>query len=42
VQRLVDAGVKTPPVFFSANLDGGDALNKAAIAEYRDTIHYEF
>ncbi len=42
VQRLVDAGVANPPIFFSANLDGGDELNRSLIAEYRDAIHYEF
>jgi uncharacterized phosphosugar-binding protein len=39
VQRLVDAGV-TPPVFMSANLDGGDAFNARLLAENRHRIHY--
>lgn len=30
------------PVFYSANLDGGMAHNKEAIALYRDQIHYRF
>lgn len=42
VQRLVDAGIDRPPIFFSANLDGGDELNKTLIAEYQDAIHYDF
>jgi len=42
VQRLVEAGVKNPPIFFSANLDGGDDLNQKLVAEYQDAIHYDF
>lgn len=42
VQRLVDAGVEKPPIFYSANLDGGDELNEKLIAEYRAAIHYGF
>ena len=42
VQRLIDAGMEHPPVFYSANLDGGDELNQKLIAEYRDCIHYKF
>jgi len=30
-----------PPVFFSANLDGGDEHNKKILAEYKDIIHYQ-
>ena len=30
----------TPPVFMSANLDGGDAHNKRVMDEYRDQIRY--
>ena len=30
----------TPPVFMSANLDGGDAHNKRIMDEYRDQIRY--
>lgn len=40
VQKLVDAGMEHPPVFYSANLDGGDELNRKLFAEYRDCIHY--
>ena len=36
---ILDAG-KTPPVFMSGNLDGGDAHNKAVMAEYADSIFY--
>lgn len=42
VQKLVDAGMEHPPVFYSANLDGGDELNRSLIEEYRDSVHYRF
>lgn len=42
VQRLVDAGMAHPPVFYSANLDGGDELNRKLVDEYRESIRYEF
>lgn len=41
-RRLVACGVQSPPIFYSANLDGGDQLNKEIIAKYQDTIHYNF
>lgn len=31
---------EVPPVFVSANLDGGDEHNKAIFEKYRDQIHY--
>ncbi|WP_017470871.1 sugar isomerase domain-containing protein [Amphibacillus jilinensis] len=42
VKRLVEAGHEEPPIFYSANLDGGDQLNKALFKQYKDTIHYRF
>ncbi len=42
VQRLVDGGMETPPVFHSANLDGGDEINHRLYEEYRDSIRYSF
>jgi uncharacterized phosphosugar-binding protein len=42
VQILVDKGIKKPPIFYSANLDGGDELNKKLYEEYKETIHYQF
>jgi uncharacterized phosphosugar-binding protein len=39
VARLAQAGLQ-PPVFMSANLDGGDAYNARLLAENRDRIHY--
>jgi uncharacterized phosphosugar-binding protein len=39
VARLVQRGMK-PPVYMSANLDGGDAHNARLLAENRHRIHY--
>ena len=40
--NLVKKGLDTPPVFYSANIDGGDEKNKALYELYKDTIHYKF
>ena len=29
-----------PPVFHSANVDGGDEFNKTLFEKYKDQIHY--
>lgn len=42
VQRLVQNGLKRPPIFYSANQDGGDQLNKELYEEYRNVIHYKY
>ncbi|MBM7539902.1 sugar isomerase domain-containing protein [Amphibacillus cookii] len=42
VKKLVELGHTEPPIFYSANLDGGDQLNKALFQQYKDTIHYRF
>jgi uncharacterized phosphosugar-binding protein len=39
VRHLVDLGID-PPVFMSANLDGGDEYNARLLAENRERIHY--
>lgn len=39
VERLLADGV-TPPVFMSANLDGGDAHNRKIFDDYKDNIFY--
>jgi uncharacterized phosphosugar-binding protein len=39
VARLVKRGV-TPPVFMSANLDGGEEHNARLLAQNRHRIHY--
>ena len=36
---LLEKGIQ-PPVFMSGNIDGGDAHNKAVIAEHKDNIFY--
>ncbi len=41
-QELVNRGLKNPPIFYSANIDGGDELNKKIFDEYKDVIHYEY
>lgn len=40
--ELVRRGMRTPPVFYSANLDGGDEKNKMLYEQFKDTIHYKF
>jgi uncharacterized phosphosugar-binding protein len=42
VQRLVDDGLKEPPVFYSANMDGGDKLNHRLFEKYKTSIKYQF
>ena len=39
VEALIGEGI-VPPVFLSANLDGGDEHNKKIFAEYKDNIFY--
>ena len=38
---LMDKGVDVPPVFYSANMDGGDERNEVVREKYRKQIHYE-
>lgn len=40
VEKLLASGV-TPPVFMSANLDGGGEHNEKIFAEYKDNIFYQ-
>ena len=39
IMRLIAAGI-VPPVFMSANLDGGDEHNRKVLEEYGDLITY--
>ncbi|MDD5705551.1 MAG: SIS domain-containing protein [Kiritimatiellae bacterium] len=39
VSRLAASGIE-PPVYMSANLDGGDAYNARQLARCRDRVHY--
>lgn len=41
-QKLVDSGMKKPPIFYSANLDGGDALNKNCMKSIRKVFIINF
>lgn len=41
-QELVNQGMNPLPIFYSANIDGGDELNKEIFNEYKDAIHYTF
>lgn len=38
-RTLIKNGIM-PPVFHSANVDGGDAFNRAIFEKYKDFIHY--
>lgn len=40
VENLIECGI-VPPVFMSANLDGGDAHNERIFSEYKDNIFYQ-
>lgn len=40
--RLIADGMTHPPIFYSANLDGGQERNRELIAQYRDVIRYQF
>ena len=40
--ELVRRGLKRPPIFYSANIDGGDDLNRQLYEEYKDVIHYSY
>lgn len=42
VKQLKARGMEKPPIFYSANLDGGDELNKTLIKDFREAIHYTF
>ncbi len=39
VEKLLELGV-VPPIFISANVDGGDLHNKKILEEYKDNIFY--
>lgn len=41
-QNLIKKGMSRPPIFYSANVDGGDELNEKLYNEYKDSIHYQF
>ncbi|MEF9962622.1 MAG: SIS domain-containing protein [Erysipelotrichaceae bacterium] len=41
-EHLIQQGLKVPPIFYSANIDGGNELNQKIFDEYKDVIHYQF
>lgn len=41
-QQLEERGCKALPIFYSANIDGGDALNEEVYQNYKDVIHYQY
>lgn len=41
-RKLVASGMKNPPIFYSANIDGGDERNQKLYEEYKDCIKYAF
>lgn len=41
-QKLIDKGINKPPIFYSANIDGGDELNIDIYNEYKEAIHYKY
>lgn len=40
-QRLKQSGIDYPPIFYSANMDGGDELNHSLFEQYKEVIHYK-
>ncbi len=42
VKKLIVDGMIVPPVFYSANIDGGAEKNKIVIDEFGDSIHYSY
>lgn len=42
IKIMHHAKVEILPVFYSANLDGGEEKNKKVVETYRSQIHYEF
>ena len=41
-ESLIANGMTKPPIFYSANLDGGDELNQKIYEEYKNNIHYRY
>lgn len=41
-KKLIANGVQYPPIFYSANLDGGDKLNAELFSKYKNVIHYNY
>lgn len=41
-EELVKRGLNPPPIFYSANIDGGDKHNLEIFEKYKDNIHYRY
>ncbi len=41
-EQMLKNGIVSPPVFYSANLDGGDEKNRELFQKFRSQIHYEY
>lgn len=41
-ENLNEKKVSPLPIFYSANIDGGDELNKKVYDKYKDVIHYKY
>lgn len=41
-ERLMQNGIEEPPIFYSANLDGGTEKNLRIREKYADSIHYAY
>lgn len=41
-QQLQQKGCQPLPIFYSANIDGGDQLNEAVYETYQEAIHYRY
>lgn len=39
-RKLIEQGIEHPPIFYSANLDGGDQLNQELFKKYEQVIQY--
>ena len=39
-RKLIEQGIEYPPIFYSANIDGGDQLNQQLFKKYEKVINY--
>lgn len=41
-RQLVAKGMQYPPIFYAANLDGGDQKNKEIFEQFKEVIYYQY
>lgn len=41
-KRLIASGMQYPPIYYSANMDGGQMRNQALAEQFKDVIRYRF